>query len=177
MISTICISTALALVLVALQTSALPAVMLSALLLLPLAALIAFLVRAGPRWSQVFAVTGGVMLDSVSPMPFGTHLIAFFVIVAVIVFLQERFFTNRSWPVIILLAGMASALYGIVLWVAGRLTAMMHGTLYTTPLAWTAVVQIPVTILCVVLFILLGAMVRAFFGSAFLLRSSRPEVR
>ncbi len=177
MILPVLITTVLAMALVALQTSALPAAMLSAVLVLPLAALIAFLVRADPLWSYAFAVSAGMMLDSVSPMPFGTHLIAFFIIVAVLVFLQERFFTNRSWPVIILLAGIASVLYGAVLWATVLLTVALHETRYTIPSAWTAVWQIPVTMLCAVLFVLLGAMVHSFFGHVFFLRSSREAAR
>lgn len=177
MIFTIVSTTILAMVLVALQTSALPAVMLSALLLLPLAALIAFLLRAGPHWSWIFAISAGLMLDCVSPMPFGTHLIAFFVVVTVVVLLQERFFTNRSWPVVILLSAIASLLYWCIIRIVHMLTVWLHGTLYSAPLIWTTLLQIPITILCTILFILLGTTMRKFFENTFFLRSSRPTVR
>lgn len=173
LLTTLVIATAL----VAMQTSVLPAMALAATLSLPLAALIAFTVRTPVLWSCMFAFFAGLLLDSVSPLPFGTHLVAFFAIVAAVTLLQEHFFTNRSWPAAVLLAGGASVLYGAVLWTSAFIAASVHGTQYTHRLGWPVLWQVPATILGTWFFVLLGKGAYAAFGRMFLIRTSRPLTR
>lgn len=177
MIPAILTTLVIASTLVAMQTSILPAMALSAVLSLPLAALIAFAVRAPLLWTCSYAFFSGLLLDCVSPLPFGTHLVAFSCIVGVVTVLQEHFFTNKSWPVTVLLAGGAAVLYGAIVWSSTIVAAAMNGTRYAQRMELPMLWQVPATILGTWFFVYIGRGAHAAFSRIFLIRTSHPLTR
>jgi len=69
-----------------------------------------------PRWSLIWGLSAGFLLDIFSLLPFGSHLIIFFLIIAVVHLLSKNFLTDRSILSFIILSLVAIVIYNCLLY-------------------------------------------------------------